>query len=323
MALSKEQCNNFDDNCNQQIDEDLYTACYTGPEGTLLVGVCEPGIMTCDAGSWGNYNESDDFILFYCKDEVVPQEEICNGLDDDCDGVTDWGEEMKDTDILFIVDWSGSMSDEMDAVMISLNQFAQNFSDEEVIKWAFLRGPVGYQQYYERLELQQDLVGFSDFLTSLATMDTSPQSMQTAYEMLLDAIYLSLHNITSALAKPIADLQWAGLASVYPLDVVESSPPLQNFNVSWRPGADRIVIVFSDEGAQSYLEPKLLLEDVELAIAGTPQLKLYTLSRISNKNDWEKLAIAGNGKWYKLTNNPTEMYASLMEILDEICKGGQ
>ena len=34
------------------------------------------------------------------------------------------------------------------------------------------------------------------------------------------------------------------------------------------------------------------------------------------------IAIAGNGAWYKLTNNPTEMYASLMEILDEICKGG-
>ena len=72
---------------------------------------------------------------------------------------------MKDTDILFIVDWSGSMSDEMDAVMIALNQFAGEFSDEEVVKWAFLRGPVGVPPMYqtERLELQQDLVGFQTF----------------------------------------------------------------------------------------------------------------------------------------------------------------
>jgi hypothetical protein len=321
MALSQEQCNNFDDNCNQQIDEDLYSACYTGPEGTLMVGICEPGIMTCDAGNWGNYDVGENFIPFYCKDEIVPQEEICNGIDDDCDGITDWGEEMKDTDILFIVDWSGSMSDEGDAVMISLNQFAQNFSDEEVVKWAFLRGPVGYQSYYERLELQQDLVGFSDFLLSLAGMDASPATMQTAHEMLLDAIYLSVHNITSTLPAPVSNFQWPGVAGVWPTDVVESVPPLQNFNVSWRAGADRIIIIFSDEGPQSFLEPKLMLGDVEDAISGTPQLKLYTLSRTSNKNNWEKIAIAGNGKWFKLTNNPTEMYASLMEILDEICKG--
>jgi hypothetical protein len=197
MPLNQEKCNNFDDNCNQEIDEDLYTACYTGPEGTLLVGICEPGVMTCDAGTWGSYNQDEDFVPFYCKDEIVPQEEICNGIDDDCDGITDWGEEMKDTDVLFIVDWSGSMSDEMDAVMIALNQFAQNFSDEEVIKWAFVRGPVADAPIYskERLELQQDLIGFSDFLLSLSGMDSSMQTMQTAYEMILDAIYLAVHNI--------------------------------------------------------------------------------------------------------------------------------
>jgi hypothetical protein len=324
MPLNQEKCNNFDDNCNQEIDEDLYTACYTGPEGTLLVGICEPGVMTCDAGTWGNYNQDEEFVPFYCKDEIVPQEEICNGIDDDCDGITDWGEEMKDTDVLFIVDWSGSMSDEMDAVMIALNQFAQNFSDEEVIKWAFVRGPVADAPIYskERLELQQDLIGFSDFLLSLSGMDSSMQTMQTAYEMILDAIYLAVHNITSILPSPISDFQWSGAAGIYPLDVIESVPPLQSFKISWRPGAERIIIVFSDEHPQSYLVPQLTEEKVKTAVSGVPQLKLYTFSRNNNKIPWEALAISGNGEWYKLTNNPTEMYASLMEILDDICKGG-
>jgi len=323
MPLNEEKCNNFDDNCNQLIDEDLYSACYTGPEGTLMVGICEPGIMTCDAGTWGNYDDDEDFIPYYCKEEITPQEEICNGLDDDCDGITDWGEEMKETDVLFIVDWSGSMSDEMDAVMIALNQFAQNFSDEEVIKWAFMRGPVATSSFSskERLELQQDLVGFSDYLASLASMDSSSATMNTSYEMILDAIYLAVHNITSMLNIQIPDLQWSGPAGVYPWDVDESSPPLQNFKVSWRPAADRIVIVFTDEHPQSYLEPELILEDVKLAVSNTPQFKLYTFSRVSHKIPWEELSIAGNGEWYQLTNNPTQMYASLIEILDNICKG--
>ena len=325
MPLSDEKCNNFDDNCNQLIDEDLYAACYTGPEGTLMVGICEPGIMTCDAGTWGNYNEDETFIPYYCVGEITPQEEICNGLDDDCDGVTDWGEEMKDTDVLFIVDWSGSMSDEIDAVMIALNQFAQNYSDEEVIKWAFMRGPVNTvpPYYSERLELQQDLTGFSDYLASLSSMDAGPLTMQTSFEMLLDAIYLAVHNITTTLTKAITDLQWAGtVPGGSPIDVIESEPPLQSFKVNWRPGADRIIIVFSDEQPQSYLTPKLGDEDIKSALSGTPQLKLYTFSKSSVKSSWEEIAVSGNGEWYQLTNNPTEMYASLMEILEDICKGG-
>tara|TARA_R110000824_G_C15225356_1_gene677985 strand:+ start:81 stop:2129 length:2049 start_codon:yes stop_codon:yes gene_type:complete len=328
MILEDEKCNNFDDNCNKLIDEDLYTACYTGPAGTLSVGICIPGEMTCDAGTWGNYNEDEDFIPFYCKDEITPQEEICNGLDDDCDGIADWGEEMKDTDVLFIVDWSGSMGDEMSAVMIALNQFAQNFSDEDVIKWAFMRGPVAVlpSTYNERLELVQDLIGFSDYLASLTGMDTSMQSMSTALEMLLDAIYISVHNITATLPHPIGDLQWAGTTTTNGMgsNVIESEPPLQNFDISWRPGAERVIIVFSDEYPQSFLVPKLSLEEVKTAVSGTPQLKLYTFSRSgADKIQWEQLADAGNGKWFKLTNNPTEMYVSLMEIIDEICKGGQ
>jgi len=324
MELSQEKCNNFDDNCNQEIDEDLYAACYTGPEGTLMTGICIPGEMTCDAGTWGNHDDDENFIPFYCKGEVVPQEEICNGLDDNCDGITDWGEEMKETDVLFIVDWSGSMGDEMSAVMIALNQFAQNFSDENVIKWAFMRGPVAVlpSTYDERLELVQDLIGFSDYLTTLTGMDSSMQSMSTAYEMLLDAIYISVHNITSTLPQPISNFVWPGTAG-FSTSVVESEPPLQNFDISWRAGADRIIVVFSDEVPQSYLEPSLSVENVKTAVSGTPQLKLFTFSRSAGSAQWEEIANAGNGAWYKLTNNPTEMYASLMEILDEICKGGE
>ena len=321
MKLNKEECNNFDDNCNQEIDEDLYSACYSGPEGTLLVGICEPGLMTCDAGSWGNYNDDEDFIPYYCKDEITPQEETCNGLDDDCDGVIDWGEEIPETDILFIVDWSGSMNDEISAVMIALNQFAQSFSDEKVLQWALIRGPVKiHNTYTERLELTQNLVGFTEFLNSMSTLDTSYSGMSTKWEMLLDALYLSLYNISTTLNYQLSDLTWTGeLGS--PAKVMDSDPTLNDFKVNWRPGADRIIIVFSDEKEQSFFSPTLTTSDLIDTVSATPQLKLYTFSKFDFYG-WDELADAGNGKYFPLTSNPTEMYASLMEILDEICKGG-
>ena len=141
--------------------------------------------------------------------------------------------------------------------------------------------------------------------------------------MLLDAIYIAVNNITTALPKAIVDLIWSGQNPGIGPSVVESSPPLQSFDISWRPGADRVVIVFTDEKPQSYLIPNLTVEDVKTAVYKTPQLKLYTFSRAGGSAEWKDLAATGNGKWFYLTNDPTLMYADLMEILDEICKGGQ
>ena len=57
--------------------------CYTGPRGTMGVGICRAGQRTCDptGRAWGT-----------CLDEVLPRAEICsNRVDDDCDGVLDNG----------------------------------------------------------------------------------------------------------------------------------------------------------------------------------------------------------------------------------------
>jgi hypothetical protein len=55
--------------------------CYSGPAGTENVGICRSGSQQClNDGNWGA-----------CQGEVLPQTELCNGLDDDCDGVVDDG----------------------------------------------------------------------------------------------------------------------------------------------------------------------------------------------------------------------------------------
>ena len=234
--------------------------------------------------------------------------------------------EMKETDILFILDWSGSMNDEINAVMIALNQFAANFSDEDVLKWGLIKGPspdpVGFFKY-ERLEIVQNLVSFSDFLGAMSGLDMSNNSMNGMREMLLDAIYLSVSNLSFNLIYPIIDLDWPHNIDPYGFagNVTESVPPLQDFVVNWRPGVEKIIIVFSDEDPQSYIIPNLEVNDVKDAVSGVPQLKLYTFSRSAGAPDWADIAIAGNGQWFLLSNNPTEMYNNLMQILDEICKG--
>jgi hypothetical protein len=75
-----ETCNNVDDNCDGAIDNGVTQTCYTGPSGTAGIGACRTGTQTCSAGAFGA-----------CVGQVVPTTEVCNGVDDDCDGIIDDG----------------------------------------------------------------------------------------------------------------------------------------------------------------------------------------------------------------------------------------
>ena len=80
----QEMCNNTDDDCDGREDENLQRECYSGPQGTAAVGICQKGTQRCLSGNWRP-----------CDGERTPaadEEQDCNdNLDGDCDGQTDEG----------------------------------------------------------------------------------------------------------------------------------------------------------------------------------------------------------------------------------------
>jgi len=85
-------CDGRDNDCDGQVDEDALanlpsTSCYTQPTGCIETS---PGVFqctgTCATGAWTCQNGS-----MRCVGQVGPSGEVCNEVDDDCNGVVDDG----------------------------------------------------------------------------------------------------------------------------------------------------------------------------------------------------------------------------------------
>ncbi len=89
---SPERCDGVDNNCNGNVDDGCACRpgasepCYTGPTATRGVGLCRAGVRACVANA-GNIGSA----WGACTGEVRPAREVCNGLDDDCNGRADDG----------------------------------------------------------------------------------------------------------------------------------------------------------------------------------------------------------------------------------------
>ena len=311
IEVQNEICNNFDEDCDQTVDEQLSVACYTGPTETLDVGVCKAGNMICNQGQWGNLDRWDSFRRDLCKDEIVPSQEVCDAADNDCDGITDYGEEIKDTDILFIVDWSGSMDDEIAAVRSALNRFASQFQDEGKLQWGLVVGPRSDDLGRERLYLISDIAPFEDFLSSFASLNSD--RMDTSTEMLRDALYLSVKDISSNAIFNVGVVDWCCNTA--------STPSKDEFKINWRENVDKIAIVFTDEPDQSWLRPEINPEVITHTLNGVTRFKLYTFITPYNSGNWAHWANQTGGSEFELTWNQNQMYENLMSIIDEACLG--
>ena len=69
-----EVCNNLDDDCDGRIDEDISREC-----GVSNIGICRLGIESCYYGAWSGCTA------------VLPGRELCDDLDNNCDGTVDEG----------------------------------------------------------------------------------------------------------------------------------------------------------------------------------------------------------------------------------------
>mgnify|MGYP003132937212 FL=1 len=281
-------------------------------KGYIRLGPCDPcEVETCD----NEDNDCDSRIdegEFSCNTACGPGSGICiDGSVEGCDAP-----EVVNTDVLFIVDWSSSMGARIDATLDALGRFSREFQTSEQIKWGLIVGPIRTPREdnpeisQETLILISNISTFDDFLVRFIA---SPRVHTGGKEMLLDAVYIALRNVSGNLANNLEESRWTqGAASV---------PPLGEFIINWRPGADKIMVVFSDEVERTYMNPPNTIYRVDDALAASPNLKLYTFA--GGFYGWDELAARTGGANFALTAEADEMYESLMTILSDVCRPRQ
>lgn len=82
VGPSTEICDAKDNNCDGLTDG-FAQSCSSLPGGNPNTGICHPGTRICPANGNGTFGS--------CVGEVVPQAELCDGIDNDCDTRIDEG----------------------------------------------------------------------------------------------------------------------------------------------------------------------------------------------------------------------------------------
>jgi len=232
--------------------------------------------------------------------------EICNGLDDDGNGIVDdvtqkgcpgpcdsigplvclEGQEIclvepdPPVDVVLVIDVSGSMVEEL-YVYDDLRNALLRYTNNVAIRFTVLSTPGGPS--FHQLTLRVSMVGGNEAAQAI------PRAIEPGgAEQTLDALWIT----GGGSGRP-----WQ--PGYY------SKPNLKDWSINWREGVRRIFFLWSDEVPQSYLDPPVTLDDIH-----SLNLEIVSFGHPS----W-----AGVGTWSNTTSEYNQALEAFENNLGETC----
>ena len=276
IGPSDEICDGLDNNCNGSADEGIANStaivCYEGPEGTMAVGECRAGIRYCTDGGFD----------VPCDGQILPTVEVCDNLDNNCNGEVDEGFDNRGVDLVFVLDISGSFDEEIESMIQGI---APLLDDPITSTFRFGLVVVGTAGNGERRPPYQYARMISNFVPADEFLD------------ILEAARM----IQSAGMEPTIDTMfWT----------------MQLYPFSWRMDSQKVIITMTDEVAQT-VTGKTCSEIS--TIAQDELFELFVFALQPHHNTFLACVHGENRRLFTPAVNSETVFLQIKQIFDDLC----
>lgn len=307
-----EICDNVDNDCNELIDDLSYMTsdtskwekCYDGDEELLWNGACKEGHKECFSGKE------------FCMNQILPSQEICDFVDNDCNGIINDGLDNTNRayDIVLVIDKSGSMQASIDINKAAARSWARSFPQEEY-KFALVAVAETSVPTIISDKCLQDCVQRT---CNCAQNDTSCQDgCRNSCTIVCDTDIALLTNFTDSMTFSNIlgqqDADGSGSENTYDVLKYIADGKLQ---LSWRQNAIKIVVMFTDEEAQS-VEDNTESEIESFCVNNN--LITYFFIKHQYVFYFDDIAYGSGGNVYNVDDWENEILENLNEIIAGAC----
>ena len=281
VGPSEEVCDGLDNNCDGSVDEGVANTtaivCYDGPDGTMAIGECRAGVRYCQDGGFDGP----------CDGQVTPIEEMCDNLDNDCDGEVDEGFDTRGVDLVFVIDISGSFEDEITSMIEGITPL---LDDPITSNFRFGLAVIGRQ---DSGAYEPPVSRHSEMVTNFVAADEFLQYLQ------------AMQHMDDGGIEPSIDATLWCMDGSYPF--------------AWAPTSQKVIILMTDEPAQTIISQNTANVN-QYAIENGFEIFVFALP--GHHASFLQMVRGEQDRLYTPAANSETVFQQIRQIFEDLCISG-